>query len=373
MMNIERIPVFTVNDEMKSLKPRMMDAIENVLLSGHFIMGENVKALETEIAEYLGVKHAIAVNSGTDALVIALKAGGIGEGDEVITTPFTFFATAEAIHQVGAKAVFVDIDEETFNINPKLIKQAITPKTKAIMPVHIFGQAANMQEIMDIAGEHGLQVFEDVAQAFGAIHNGRKAGTWGVAGCFSFFPTKNLGAYGDGGLIATDDDDLAANSRMLRTHGSKKKYHNETFGYNSRLDEMQAAILRVKLPYIDQWNQNRFQIAKRYSEAFEDISGIIPPALSRISEDSHVFHQYTIRILDGNRDRVQKELSDLGVETMVYYPIPVHRLPVYEGSTISAPVSEKAAAEVISLPIWPQMDVKIQQKVIDVLISVIKK
>lgn len=372
-MNIERIPVFTVQDEMNALKHKMMDAIENVLLTGHFIMGENVKAFEAEIAAYLGVKHAIAVNSGTDALVIALKAGGIGEGDEVITTPFTFFATAEAIHQVGAGAVFVDIDTETFNMNPDLIKQAITPKTKAIIPVHIFGQAANMSEITAIAEASGLKIFEDVAQAFGAEHGGKKVGTQGAAGCFSFFPTKNLGAYGDGGLIATNDDDIAANSRMLRTHGSKKKYHNETFGYNSRLDEIQAAILRVKLPYIDQWNKQRFQIAKRYSEAFAGVPGVVAPDVTRIPESAHVFHQYTIRVLDGKRDRIQKELSEKGIDTMVYYPIPVHKLPVYEGCTVAAPVSEKAALEVLSLPIWPQMDEQIQQKVIKAVISVLKK
>ncbi|ALS24471.1 DegT/DnrJ/EryC1/StrS family aminotransferase [Paenibacillus naphthalenovorans] len=367
-----KIPVFSLQSEIESLKSKLMDSIENVLLSGHFIMGENVRAFEEEVSAYLGVKYAVALNSGTDALIIALKAVGIGEGDEVITTPFTFFATAEAIHQVGAKAVFVDIDPRTFNMNPSLIEQAITPRTKAILPVHIFGRTAEMDEILAMARSYRLKVIEDVAQAFGAEYKGKKAGTLGAAGCFSFFPTKNLGAYGDGGLIATDDEEIAEYSRMLRIHGSKKKYHNETFGYNSRLDELQAAILRVKLPYIDQWNNQRIQIANNYNEWLAGIPGIVLPESADFHRSSHVFHQYTIRILDGKRDRLQKNLADQGIDTMIYYPIPVHRLPVFQDDSISLPIAEQASSEVISLPIWPQMETETQKTVVKALESLLK-
>ncbi|WP_373995963.1 DegT/DnrJ/EryC1/StrS family aminotransferase [Moorella sp. E308F] len=342
-----------------------MAAIQGVLKSGQFIMGPNVKAFEQEAAAYLGVKHAVGVNSGTDALVIALRAAGIGPGAEVITTPFTFFATAEAISQVGATPVFVDIDPKTFNINPDLIEPAITSRTRAILPVHLYGQAADMDPIMELAKKYNLKVIEDTAQAFGGEYKGRKLGTIGDAGCFSFFPSKTLGAFGDGGLIATNDDEIAEKARMLRVHGAKKKYYNEVIGYNSRLDEIQAAILRVKLPHIDEWNEARRQAAKRYNELLKDVPGIVTPYEAPYAR--HVYHQYTIRVPDGMRDKMKQFLADQAIGTMVYYPVPVHKLPVYAGSNYRLPESEKAAGEVLSLPIWPKILDETQARVAKVL------
>lgn len=346
-----KIPVLDLTPEIEALWDELMAAIQGVLKSGQFIMGPNVKAFEQEVAAYLGVKHAIGVNSGTDALVIALRALGIGPGDEVITTPFTFFATAEAISHVGATPVFVDIDPKTFNINPELIEPAITPRTKAILPVHLYGQAADMDPIMALAEKYNLKVIEDTAQAFGGEYKGTKLGTIGDVGCFSFFPSKNLGAFGDGGLIATNDDEIAEISRMLRVHGARQKYYNEMIGYNSRLDEIQAAILRVKLSHIDKWNEARRQAAKRYTELLKDVPGIITPYEAPYAK--HVYHQYTIRLTGGKRDKVKQFLADQGNDTMVYYPVPVHRLPVYKEQVPFLPTAEQLAQEVLSLPIWP--------------------
>ncbi|HHV04793.1 MAG TPA: DegT/DnrJ/EryC1/StrS family aminotransferase [Bacteroidales bacterium] len=360
-MSEPKIPVLDLKPEINEHLGEYMKAIEEVLKSAQFIMGPNVKAFEEEVAGYLGVKHAIGVNSGTDALVIALKALGIGEGDEVITTPFTFFATAESITAVGATPVFVDIDESTFNIDPSLIKQAMTKRTKAILPVHLYGQAADMDPIMELAATYGLKVIEDTAQAFGGDYKGRKLGTIGHVGCFSFFPSKTLGAFGDGGLIATDDDEVAEKARMLRVHGSKKKYYNETVGYNSRLDEIQAAVLRVKLPRIDQANEARRMAAQRYNELLRDVSGIITPYEDERAK--HVYHQYTIRVLNGKKDELQQYLADRGIGTMVYYPVPVHKLPIYKDHAPELPVAERLSGEVLSLPIWPDIAEEVQGEV----------
>lgn len=348
-----KIPVLDLTPEIEALWDELVAAIQGVLKSGQFIMGPNVKAFEQEVAAYLGVKHAIGVNSGTDALVIALRALGIGPGDEVITTPFTFFATAEAISQVGATPVFVDIDPKTFNINPELIEPAITPRTKAILPVHLYGQAADMDPIMALAEKYNLKVIEDTAQAFGGEYKGRKLGTIGDAGCFSFFPSKNLGAFGDGGLIATNDDEIAEVARMLRIHGAKKKYYNEMVGYNSRLDEIQAAILRVKLPHIDEWNEARRQVAQRYNELLKDVPGIVTPCEAPYAR--HVYHQYTTRVTVGDRNKVKQFLTEHGIGTMVYYPVPLHKQPIYTDENHDLPEVEKVAGEVLSLPIWPQI------------------
>ena len=358
-----KIPMLDLSDEINAYWQEYMEAIEGVLRSGQFILGPTVEAFEREVAAYLGVKHAIGVNSGTDALVIALRALGIGAGDEVITTPFTFFATAEAISMVGATPVFVDIDPQTFNINPSLIEPAITERTRAILPVHLYGQAADMDPILDLARRYGLKVIEDTAQAFGGEYKGRKLGTLGDAGAFSFFPSKNLGAFGDGGLIVTDDDQVADSARMLRTHGSRKKYYNETLGYNSRLDALQAAVLRVKLAYVDQWNRARVAVAKRYNELLAGCEGLVLPE-PRVG---HVFHQYTIRITGNRRDLVKDHLAGLGVGTMVYYPVPLHRLPVYERTGLVLPCSEQAAREVLSLPLWPQIPEEYQHRVVQAL------
>lgn len=363
----DRIPILDLTPEVEELWDDLMAAIARVLRSGQFILGPEVEAFEREVAEYLGVKHAIGVNSGTDALVIGLRALGVGPGDEVITTPFTFFATAEAISLVGATPVFVDIDPRTFNINPELIPPAITPRTKAILPVHLYGRPAEMDSILAIAEEYGLKVLEDCAQAFGATYRGKKVGTLGHAGAFSFFPSKNLGAYGDGGLLVTNDDGVAELARMLRAHGSRRKYYNEIIGYNSRLDALQAAILRVKLPHVDRWNERRRQVAERYNQLLSGVPGLVLPEIS----EGHVFHQYTVRILGGKRDAVQQLLAEAGIGTMVYYPIPLHRLPVYgypEGSFLKA---ETAAGEVVSLPMGPHLEGAVQDRVVKKLVEIL--
>jgi dTDP-4-amino-4,6-dideoxygalactose transaminase len=370
-MSDHKIPILDLSAQYQSIKAEIHDAIDRVLESGHFIMGLDVKQFEQEVAAYLGVKHAIAVNSGTDALVIGLRSLGIGPGDEVITTPFSFFATAESISNVGATPVFADIDPHTFNIDPNKIKEKISDHTKAIMPVHLYGNPAAMGQILDIAQAHSLKVIEDCAQSFGATYAGtcstcddacsnatksmiagKMTGVIGDVGAFSFFPSKNLGAYGDGGLIATDDDVVADLARMLRVHGAKKKYHNEVLGYNSRLDTLQAAILRVKLPHINVWNAGRRHVAQTYNQLLANTPEIITPELS----DGHVFHQYTIRIVNGKRDQVSSHLASTGISTMIYYPIPQDRLPIYAGKYSINAVSDELSAQVLSLPIWSELD-----------------
>lgn len=378
MATIDRVPILDLRPEVQQLWEPLNAAFQNVLRSTQFIMGTEVVAFENEVAAYLGVKHAIGLNSGTDALVIALRALGIGPGDEVITTPFSFFATAESISTLGAKPVFVDVDPSSFNIDPEQIAQQITPRTKAIMPVHLFGNPAQMGRIMQIADAHGLKVVEDCAQSFGARYaacencncQGRGqsysrayTGTIGHMGAFSFFPSKNLGAYGDAGLIVTNDDSLADIARMLRSHGSRKRYHNEVLGYNSRLDSLQAAILRVKLPHIAAWNLARRNAATTYNQLLRDTTGVICPTLS----EGHVFHQYTLRLNQPNRDQVQKKMQALGIETMVYYPIPQDLLPVYKGQYPPNPSSTQLAQQVLSLPIWPQITQETQERVVSAL------
>ncbi|WP_310501341.1 DegT/DnrJ/EryC1/StrS family aminotransferase [Paenibacillus qinlingensis] len=366
---MKSVPILDLSYEINELKPQLMQVFENVLDAGTFIMGPNVKKFEQEVADYLGVKFAITLNSGTDAIIIGLLAAGVGPGDEVITTPFTFFATAEAISQVGATPIFVDVDEYTYNMDLLQLEAAITPRTKAIIPVHLFGHTVDMGELLRIANKYQLLVIEDTAQAFGAEYQDRKVGTIGDIGCFSFFPSKNLGAYGDGGLLATNNEEFAMKAAMLRVHGSKKKYYNEVIGYNSRLDEIQAAILRVKLPYIDKWNDGRKLAARTYKELLSGVEGIVLPVEESYAK--HVFHQYTIRVKEGRRDEIQAKLDELGVSTMIYYPVPVHKLPVYQSMEIQMPKAEKLASEVLSLPIWPQIDRQIQSYVSSKLIELL--
>jgi len=361
-MNVEnKIPILDLQPQIRTHWDEFNAAFQRVMRLGQFILGPEEKAFEQECATYLGVKHAIGLNSGTDALYIALRALGIGPGDEVITTPFTFFATAEAINHVGATPVFVDVEENSFNINPDLIEAAITAHTKAIIPVHLFGRSCDMDRILAIANKHGLKLVEDCAQSFGATWKGRMTGSMGDFGCYSFFPTKNLSAFGDGGMMTTDDDELAATARMLRVHGSRKKYFNETVGYNSRLDELQAAMLRVKLPHIDGWNAGRIQVAERYRDLLAGINGIVTPEVT----PGHVFHQYTIRVQGLDRNAFQARLAEAGVGTMVYYPVPCHKLKLYQEShaKVRCPVAETLATEVISLPIWPELEASVQRKV----------
>jgi dTDP-4-amino-4,6-dideoxygalactose transaminase len=356
------IPMLDLAPELDDLWDELNEAIQGVLRSGQFIMGPNVEAFEAEVAAYLGVRRAIAVNSGTDALVIALRALGIGPGDEVITTPFTFFATAEAVSILGATPVFVDIEPDTMNLEVARVAEAVTARTRAVIPVHLFGHAVEMDALAAVAGEHGVAVVEDCAQAFGAAYRGRRVGGIGRLGAFSFFPTKNLGAYGDGGLITTDDDALADACAMLRVHGSRRRYHHEAIGYNSRLDELQAVVLRTKLPGIEAANAGRRTAAARYDALLADVSGVVTPATR--DHAHHVFHQYTIRIGGGRRDEVQRRLAESGIATMTYYPVPVHRLPVYAASAPGLPVAEAAATEVLSLPIWPRITTYVQEEIV---------
>ncbi len=348
------IPMVDLGAQYQALKAEMDAAVLAVLADGRFILGPNVAAFEAEVAAWIGTPHAVGVNSGTDALHLALRALDIGPGDEVITTPFTFVATTEAIGMVGATPVFVDIDPQTFNLDPSRIAAAITARTKAILPVHLYGAPAAMPEILAIARQHGLLVVEDCAQAIGAKIAGRPAGTFGDAAAFSFFPSKNLGAYGDGGLVTTASATLAGRLRALRAHGGRIKYQHEELGLNSRLDELQAAILRVKLPHLHAWNTARRAVAARYRELLAEIADIRLPAEP---PDSYcVYHQFTIRCSD--RRRVQGILADGGVQSMVYYPIPLHRQAVHAqlpGRAASLRESEIAADEVLSLPIYPEL------------------
>ncbi|MFQ3638540.1 MAG: DegT/DnrJ/EryC1/StrS family aminotransferase [Chloracidobacterium sp.] len=377
------MPILDLESQYQSLRPALQAAFERVCTSRQFVLGEEVAAFESEAASYLGVAHAVGVNSGTDALVIALRALDIGPGDEVITTPFSFFATAEAISLVGAKPVFVDIEAESFNLDPRGIANHITPRTRALMPVHLFGRPAAMGAVLEAAERHGLAVIEDAAQAFGARYlppcaecngqrctsatqtrlRGRFVGTLGTLGAFSFYPSKNLGAYGDGGLIVTHDAQLAERARKLRSHGSLVAYQNEMLGYNSRLDAIQAAILRVKLPYVEAWNSARRRIAEQYNAALARLPGLVTPDIS----PGHVFHQYTVRILGARRDIVRQLLTAQGIGTMVYYPTPIHRLPVYAGQFPPQPVSEAVAGDVLSLPIWPELTDAARGRVVDAL------
>ena len=344
------IPMVNLKAQYAEIKDEVEQGLAQTIENCSFILGPNVQAFEQETAAYLGVKHAIGVASGTDALHLALIAEGIGQGDEVITTAFTFIATAEAIKYVGAVPVFVDIDPKTFNISPEAIEKAITSKTKAVMPVHLFGQPADMDRIEQICKAHDLKLIEDCCQSFGASINGKQTGAIGHAAGFSFFPSKNLGACGDGGLVVTDSDETAAKLRQLRNHGSNVRYYHDVIGYNSRLDEMQAVILRAKLKRIDQYNQARRRVAHLYSELMADLPLTTP------FEDGlgvHVYHQYTV--LSDRRDDLLKALQDEQIGCAVYYPVPLHQQNVFkqECAGLSLPVTESVAANCFSLPICP--------------------
>ncbi|HYE36987.1 DegT/DnrJ/EryC1/StrS family aminotransferase [Methylocaldum sp.] len=358
------IPMVDLKAQYLQLKDEIDQSLSQVLDSCAFVLGPNVRAFEEETAAYLGVKHAIGVASGTDALHLALLAAGIGEGDEVITTPFTFIATAEAIRYVGAKPVFVDIDPKTFNIAPEAIEAAITEKTAAVMPVHLFGQPVDMQRIAAICEKHGLKMVEDCAQSFGASIGGRQTGSFGVSAGFSFFPSKNLGCYGDGGLVTTNADDIADKVKVLRNHGSEVRYYHDVIGYNSRLDELQAAILRVKLKRIDDFNRNRRRVAHLYSELMADLPMTTP------HEDGigvHVYHQYTL--LTDRRDAVMQALQKAGVACAVYYPVPLHRQNVFAEACagLNLPVTESVAERCLSLPIYPELQEADIRRIVSVI------
>lgn len=345
------IPMVDLKTQYHALKTEIDQAVLDAIESTQFILGPNVTAFEQEAAAYLGAPFAVSCASGTDALHLAILAAGIGPGDEVITSPFTFIATAEAICYAGATPVFVDIDPRTFNIDPALIEAAITPRTKAVIPVHLFGQPADMRAINTICDKHKLLLIEDCAQSFGAAIDGRMTGTIGSLGCFSFFPSKNLGCYGDGGLITCATAELAEQVKVLRNHGSRVRYHHSVIGFNSRLDDIQAAILRVKLKRIDQFNTGRRKVAHLYSELLQDVA-IVP---YEDGQGVHVYHQYTL--LTDKRDTIMAKLSEQQISSAVYYPIPLHKQDVFATAYagVSLPVAEDVASRCMSLPVYPEM------------------
>ena len=347
------IPILDLKAQYAAIQQEIDAAIKEILESTQFILGPAVRELEQQVATYCGCKYGVGVASGTDALRLTLTALGIGFGDEVITTTFTFIATASTISHCGARPVFVDIDPRTYNLDPVAIEGAITEHTKAIVPVHLYGQPVDMEPIMELAEAHGLHVIEDAAQAIGARYKGRRAGSMGHAGCLSFYPTKNLGAYGDGGMVVTNDAALAEKVDILRRQGSKKKYHAEVLGFNSRLDSLQAAILGVKLKYLDGWNEGRRRVAQRYNELLASLPVTTP---YESSDAYHVYHQYTIRA--PQRDALAAYLKERGIGTMIYYPVPLHRQRLYASlgyEENNLPVSQAASQDVLSLPMYPEL------------------
>ena len=387
-----QVPPFSLSQQITDLGADLEEAVLSVLRSGQYIGGPQIQRFEQAFAASVGVPHAVGCNSGTDALILALRALGIGPGDEVITCSFSFFATAEAISAVGATPVFVDVDPATYLINLDLIEPAITPATKALIPVHLFGRPVDMTRLMAIATAHNLRVVEDCAQATGASWNGQPVGSFGDVGCFSFFPTKNLGAAGDGGAATTGDDDLAQSMRELAVHGMPKRYLHTALGYNSRLDAIQAAVLNVKLPKLNGWIERRQAIAERYQDQLADLPGLTLPT----AQSGHSWNQFVVRM--GScptgqpmcnascspsstsathglpesccRDWIKQTLLDRGVNTIIYYPIPIHRQPAYADLGLkqgSLPVTEQMCSQVLSLPIFPELTELQQQTVIDTL------
>lgn len=358
------VPLIDFSRQNEYLRTDIEKAISYVIDHGRYILGPEVNRLEQEIAALCHVKHAIAVASGTDALMLALHAAGVGPGDEVIVPDFSFFATAGVASRLGATPVFVDIQPDTYNIDPSLIEKAITKRTRAIMPVHLFGQMADMDAIMEIASRHNLKVVEDAAQAIGSEYKGRPAGSIGDYGCFSFYPTKNLGAAGDAGIITTNSDESASIVQMLRVHGQSGKYEHSVIGYNSRLDTMQAAILLVKLPHLRRWSEARIDNAERYDRAFADLPAITTPAVKDYTT-FHIYNQYTLA--SPKRDKILKGLDEAKIGYCVYYPIPFHKQPCFAAlgyKPNQLPNSARLANEVFSIPIYPELTSREQEDVI---------
>ena len=358
-----QIPLLDLKAQYSPLRTEILTAVSEVLESQVCILGPKVVELEQKIAGLCGCRFAIGVSSGTDALLAVLMSLDIGAGDEVITTPFTFFATAGCVARLGARPVFVDIDPHTYNINPNLIECAITPRTKAIMPVHLYGQMCDMDPIMSIAARHNLYVIEDAAQAITATHKGRSAGTIGTTGCFSFFPSKNLGAAGDGGMIVTNDEKLYAKISMIRAHGAKPKYYHKYVGGNFRLDPLQAAILLVKLPHLGEWTAARQRNAAYYNSKFEGTS-VVTPFIDGHCET--IYNQYVIRVPE--RDQVADHLKQIGIATEIYYPLPMHMQECFQDLGYQAgdfPEAEKAAREVLAIPCYPELSTEMLAYVAD--------
>jgi dTDP-4-amino-4,6-dideoxygalactose transaminase len=362
------VPFIDLVAQHQTIAAEVREAVDRVFVSQRFVLGEEVAQFEAECAQYCDANDAIGCASGTDALVLALMALGIGPGDEVITSPFTFFATAGAIHRVGAQPVFVDIEPVSMNLDPDEVVRAITKKTRAIMPVHIFGQCAVMEPLWRTAVQHGLAIIEDAAQAIGAEYRGRRAGVLGTIGCFSFFPTKNLGGAGDGGLMTTDDPELSRRLRLLRVHGDVGSYRHTEVGLNSRLDALQAAVLRVKLQHLGRWTEARRHNAKRYHTLFEKYRLLDHVILPReLPECRHVYNQFTIRVRHGRRDAVLASLRSQQIGAAIYYPIPLHLQDCFAPLGYKQgdlPASEAAAADVLSLPIFPELGAERQESVV---------
>jgi dTDP-4-amino-4,6-dideoxygalactose transaminase len=358
------IPLLDLHRQYETIRPEMDRAVMNVLESCYFILGPEVKQLEQKIAELCGTKYGIGTASGTDSLLLALRAVGVKPGDEVITSDFSFFASAGVISRLGARPVFVDIEPDTYNIDPKKIEAAITSRTRAIVPVHLYGQMADMDPIMEIARRRGIKVIEDAAQAIGAEYKGRKAGSIGDIGCFSFYPSKNLGAGGDAGMIVTNDDQMEKDCRSLRVHGENPKYYHHTVGYNSRLDTLQAAMLLVKFPYLRTWSEKRIEHARIYDQAFAGTPNLTVPVVKDYAT-FHIFNQYTLA--SPKRDHIVDGLSKAGIGNCIYYPLPFHDQKCFaylDSAPDNFPVSTRAAKEVFSIPIYPEMTPAEQQEVI---------
>jgi dTDP-4-amino-4,6-dideoxygalactose transaminase len=359
-------PFLDLQAQFESIRHEVMDAIENTMQSQRFILGPEVQKLEAEIAQYIGCKFAVSCASGSDALLLALMAVGVGPGDEVITTPFTFVATAGSTARLGATPVFVDIDPVTYNLDPGAVADAITLNTRAVIPVHLYGLPADMGALLEVTNAEGIPIIEDAAQALGAIWQGQKIGSIGKVGCFSFFPSKNLGCAGDGGIMITNDADIADRLRLLRVHGSRSKYHCEILGVNSRLDALQAAILRVKLPHLESWTEGRRRNAERYHELFSEmklIDRVILP--TEPAGMRHVYNQFVIRVPE--RDELRAHLLQSGIPTEIYYPEPLHRQPAFSHHRGSFPQAESASREVLALPIYPELTEAQQRRVVSTI------
>jgi dTDP-4-amino-4,6-dideoxygalactose transaminase len=364
------VPLLDLQTQYASLRDELRQAIDRVFESQRFVLGEEVQRLEASIAAYCETKHAVACASGSDAVLLALMALDVGAGDEVITTPFTFFATGAAITRLGARPVFVDIDPSTYNIDVSQVASAITDRTKAFLPVHLYGQCVEMDVLLQLSKQHGIPIIEDAAQAIGATDRGDRAGSMGLMGSFSFYPTKNLGGAGDGGILTTSDDDVAERLRRLRNHGGRNEYQHEEVGINSRLDELQAAVLNVKMRYLDHWSDERARKAAVYDELLDDMPfELITPSVRE--EARHIYHQYVIRV-PRHRDALMEHLKQHGVGTKVYYPIPLHRQECFadlgykEGEF---PESERAAGETFALPAYPELSETQQAYVVETIRS----
>lgn len=371
-----RVPLLDLRAQMETIREPLLQAVEETLTGGQWILGPAVKSLEDSLAAYLAVPHAVGVASGTDALLVALRALGVGPGDEVVVPTYTFFASAGAVWNSGARPVLVDVEEGVYTISPGALEAAITPRTKAVMPVHIFGQAARMDAISDICGPAGIAVIEDAAQSIGATWDGTPLGGVGDVGCFSFYPSKNLGAAGDGGLITSTRDDLAARVRSLRVHGEIDKYLHESVGFNSRLDSLQAAILQVKLAHLDRWSDARAAHAAVYNQALAGLEGISTPVDAK--RGRHVWNQYVLQIRrgEGSRDDLRSALAGKGIGSAIYYPRPLHLQPCFSSLGYSEgdmPVSEAAARETLSIPVYPELREDQQAHVIETILGWVRR